>query len=48
MIDIHTNGSRIDYLRQDFNLILIDTFAANAIEDVFMTQRDVIRAGFVG
>jgi hypothetical protein len=29
--DIHSNGSRIDYLYQDFNMILLDTFAVNAI-----------------
>lgn len=46
--DIHSNGSRIDYLYQDFNMILLDTFAVNAIQEVFMTQRDVIRAGFIG
>lgn len=48
LVDIHSNGSRIDYLKQDFGLTLVDTLAMNAIEDVFMTQRDVIRAGFVG
>lgn len=29
-------------------MILIDSVAMNPIEDVFMTQRDVIRANFVG
>lgn len=29
-------------------MILIDSIAMNANENVFMTQRDVIRAGFVG
>lgn len=48
LVDIHTNGSRIDYLLQDFNLILIDSFAMNPNPEVFMTQRDVIRAGFIG
>lgn len=48
LVDIHSNGSRIDYLNQDFGLVLVDTLAMNAIEDVFMTQRDVIRAGFIG
>lgn len=28
--DIHINGSRIDHLEQDFNLVLLDTFAINA------------------
>lgn len=48
LVDIHSNGSRIDHLEQDFNMILIDSFAMNANEDVFMSQRSVIRAGFVG
>lgn len=39
LVDIHSNGSRIDHLERDFNMILIDSFAMNANEDVFMSQR---------
>lgn len=49
LTDIHSNGSRIDHLDiTDFQLEVVDTFAMNIDEDVFMTQRNVIRAGYVG
>jgi hypothetical protein len=49
LTDIHTNGSKIDSSQLiDFNLVVVDTFAMNANEDVFMTQRSVIREGYIG
>ena len=48
LVDIHTNGSIIDHVETDFALSLLDTFAMNVNEEVFMTQRSVIRAGHVG
>ena len=48
LADINTNGSIIDHLEADFGLSLIDTFAMNVNEEVFMSQRTVIRAGYVG
>ena len=49
LLDINTNGSIIDHLDiSDYQLIVLDTFAMNVNEDVFMTQRKVVRAGYVG
>ena len=49
LTDIHSNGSRIDHLDvADFNLVLLDSFAMNINEDVFMTQRRPLRKNDVG
>ena len=48
LVDIYTNGSRIDYILTDFGLEVIDSLAFDANEHVFMTQRAPVRAGYVG
>ena len=46
--NIYANGSRIDYIKKDFGLVVQNTSAMNINPDVFMTQRSVIRQGYVG
>lgn len=48
LVDIHTNGSIIDHVEVDFMLSVVDNQAMNVNEDVFATQRTVVRAGDVG
>lgn len=46
--NIHANGSRIDYVSSDFGLLVGNSVAMNANQDIFLSQRGVIRAGYVG
>ena len=39
---------RIDYVQTDFGLVLSNTSAMNVNTDIFMSQRSVIRQGYVG
>ena len=48
LTDININGSRIDFVETNFNLVVIDTLAMNPSEEVFMTQREPVRAGYIG
>jgi hypothetical protein len=42
--NIYDNGSRIDLYSDLFNLDVLNVMAMNPNENVFMTQRDVVRA----
>lgn len=44
-ININHNGSQIDYISTGFNLNVRPELAMNPNENVFMTQRDVVRVG---
>lgn len=46
--NIYLNGSQIDYVKPFFNLMVQNVLAMNPNEDIFLSQRDVIRAGDVG
>ncbi len=42
------NGSEIDYVNPFFDLAVLNVLAMNPNEDIFLSQRDVVRAGDVG
>jgi hypothetical protein len=46
--NIYANGSRIDYVKKDFGLIIKNTSAMNINTEIFMTQRSVIRQSYIG
>jgi len=46
--DIYSNGSRIDYVKCDFGLIVSTSVAMNPNDQIFMSQRSVLRQGYVG
>lgn len=46
--NIYLNGSQIDYVKPFFNLMVQNVLAMNPNEDIFLSQRDVVRAGDVG
>jgi hypothetical protein len=46
--NIYLNGSQIDYGNPSFSLNVQNVLAMNPNEDIFLSQRDVVRAGDVG
>jgi hypothetical protein len=47
-VDIFTNGSRIDHLDVQFDLTVQSILAMNPNENVFLSQRNPVKAGDVG